>query len=29
MCTGQKLIISQRVIYLDSFNEVVGRPSVK
>ncbi|MBI5869648.1 MAG: hypothetical protein HZB44_01635 [Actinobacteria bacterium] len=29
-CTpGQKLIISQRVIYLDSFNEVVGRPPVK
>ncbi|MHB8791942.1 MAG: Ig-like domain-containing protein [Thermoleophilia bacterium] len=26
---GQKLIISQRVLYLDSFNEVVGRPPVK
>ncbi|MHB1362203.1 MAG: hypothetical protein ACYCW5_06380, partial [Thermoleophilia bacterium] len=26
---GEKLIISQRVIYLDSFNEVVGRPARK
>ena len=25
---GQKLIVSQRVIYKDSFNEVVGRPPV-
>ncbi len=26
---GQKLIISQRVIYLNSFNEVVGKPARK
>ena len=27
--SGEKLIISQRVIYQDSFNEVVGRPARK
>ncbi|MCL4473007.1 MAG: Ig-like domain-containing protein [Actinobacteria bacterium] len=27
--SGEKLIISQRVIYMDSFNEVVGKPARK